>query len=396
MISAQLSFSLPVKEYPDTSGIFPAGALVVLTCSNGLDIPYFYVSSRSPGGNSVNFTCYDRAINVDRDFIISDSEYTTSGTIEYAPISAVMSNIVSICGFAGYTDATGTIGSTITQAQKDWINGKKCRDILDDLSRACGCIVMVQGDVGTADARGTLVFIPVNEGMGAVFTASSGDYQSVCCSSTKSFGEIEMSSGSSTYTAGSGGSIVEISTPYASANAVGALYNRLHDYTYKSWECPKMQLTSAIPVPSSLITFPGAGELYVNYATVSLTSSGVYASLGRNVVSEDMTEYLDRTNREIRQRYRLGDVYRNVKISDNGITYVLEDKVNNKTEEYGFEITEGGITKFDGAMIDGVMPESVEKVSDTEQIISYGNKKYKLTYDVVSGKKTNIKFVEVV
>ena len=111
VITPQLSFSVPACDYDDTSELFPTGAQVILTCSNGMDIPRFYVSSRSYSNAKLNFTCYDRSYATDRD-------------IGYASISDVMDKIMAICGYNGYSDSTGIIGTVITKAKKDNISGK--------------------------------------------------------------------------------------------------------------------------------------------------------------------------------------------------------------------------------------------------------------------------------
>ena len=64
-------------------------------------------------------------------------------------------------------------------------------------------------------------------------------------------------------------------------------------------------------------------------------------------------------------------------------------------------IYEGGIAKFAGAMIDGKMPDKIEKVTNssgkTERRITYGGKTYSLQYDEdESGDtKSGITFTEV-
>lgn len=326
-----------------------------------------------------------------------DDRDDSNDTIE---ISKLMAMIMAMCGYLGYSDTSGVIGSVITKAKKSDVKGKTCRNILDDLSRACCGVWLLQNDTGTADVRGTLTLIPVDSGIGAIFTAEK--YADVYVGGAKRFGKIVLTNGSESYSAGSSASAfgtLEIETPYASAALVGALYGRLRNYTYKAWECGKLLLSSFLPSPSSLVTFGTKTNLYVNSCTISLTSTGMYASVGRNAVSEDEIEYRNRTERELVMRYRLGAVMGNTKISKNGIQFVVKDNVNNKTTDYGFKTYEGGIAQFAGALIDGKMPDKIENVANssgkTERRITYGGKTYSLQYDENDGTKSNITFTEV-
>lgn len=384
VITPQLSFSVPACDYDDTSELFPTGAQVILTCSNGMDIPRFYVSSRSYSNAKLNFTCYDRSYATDRDIAMPDDLYDISG---YASISDVMDKIMAICGYNGYSDSTGIIGTVITKAKKDNTSGKTCRNILDDLSRACCGVWLLQNDTGTADVRGTLTLIPVDSGMGAVFTAEK--YSDVYIGGTKTFRKFILTSGSERYTAGASETAygtVEIETPFASAALAGALYNRLKDYTYKSWSCNKMLASigqlAIIPSPSSLITFGSKQNLYVNNCTVSLTSTGIYASVGRNDADEDELAYHNRTEREIAMRVRIGALMGNTVITEKGAALVVKDEVNNKTVNYGFEMDESGVATFEGAIIDTILPtcKRTATTNGIALIADYGGKKLKYSY----------------
>lgn len=88
----------------------------------------------------------------------------------------------------------------------------------------------------------------------------------------------------------------------------------------------------------------------------------------------------------------------NTVIDEDGIQFVFENK-NGDPEKYGFKTFAGGLAEFGGAMIDSIMPDSVETVSETDtevvQRILYGGKTYELTYTKDGNKKSNISFKEV-
>lgn len=392
MITPQLSFSVPACEYGDTSGIFPTGAQVIFTCSNGMDIPRFYVSSRSYSGARLNFVCYDLSFAVDREIAVTDKDFDKDG---YMTIANLMSKILAVCGFAGYSDSSGLIGTVITKAHKDNVKGRTVRSILDDLSRSCVGFFTVQGDTGTAEMRGTLVLISVDSSFGAVFSAEK--YTNIYIGGVKRFDKIIMTNGSRTYTAGGSSTAygtLTIDTPYASDELMGKVYGRLKDYAYTAWECEKM-LTDIVPLPSSLITFGEHKNMCANYCTVSFTPTGVYASVGRNAVSEDEMDYLNSTRRELALRYRLGDIMGNTKISEEGMKIVVDDKVNGKKEEYGFTAEKGGFTQFAGVMIDGKMPEKIIPISRTSRKMVYDDASYIVSWEFgEDGNKQNIKMVK--
>lgn len=325
----------------------------------------------------MNFTCIDRSYTVDRKFEIQSDKYINvydkdgKITATYALIADVMDSIISVCGYSGYSDMSGILTTVVPKVDKNKLDGRSCRDILDELTRSCASFAMVQGDTGSSDNRGTLTFISMNVGAASVYTADTGKYSKLYLGGIKKVNAVELSSGGKTYSAGSASSpfgTLAIETPYASESAAGAVYGLLKDYEYRAWESEKMLLDSFIPLPSSIIKFP-EGDLYVNHCTAFLTSSGIYASMGRNAVSEDEIGYLTRTERELNQRYRIGDVKNNTVIDDDGIQFVFENK-NGDPEKRGFTTSAGGVAKFGGAILNAIQP--VGKIEDTaDNVVSF-------------------------
>ena len=137
-----------------------------------------------------------------------------------------------------------------------------------------------------------------------------------------------------------------------------------------------------IPSPSSLITFGTKQNMYVNNCTVSLTSTGIYASVGRNDADEDELAYHNRTEREIAMRVRIGALMGNTVITEKGAALVVKDEVNNKTVNYGFEMDESGVATFEGAIIDTILPtcKRTATTNGIALIADYGGKKLKYSY----------------
>lgn len=283
----------------------------------------------------------------------------------------------------------------IQKAHKDHVLDCTCRNVLDDISAACGGCWLVSGDAGNnSESDGVLVFAAPDKYSSAVLEPQK--YSPVDSGGTHSFSSIVLTSGSSTYTAGSEQTLYnsyEADTPYASAQAAGELYGRLQGYVYRAWECGKM-LCSAYPAPLAVIRF-GEKELTANHCTLNLTASGMYASLGANAVTEDGAEYLNRTTREMRQRYRLGDVMSNVSLSKSGVEFVFKNENTGKVKKYGFTVNENGTVKFEGAIMDSSYPNKIEDINSTSKAIYYGDKKYLLTWKTDSwGNKTDINVEE--
>ena len=119
------------------------------------------------------------------------------------------------------------------------------------------------------------------------------------------------------------------------------------------------------------------------------------ASLSAPVVSESSSAYHNLLTRQINQRIAANQIYGNTQISGSGGLEFTDREGN----AYGFNTASGGVTEYDGAMMDTVMPDKIEKITNSsgqvERRITYGGKTYALTYKVEGDKKTEIKMTEV-
>ncbi|MBO5220297.1 MAG: hypothetical protein J6C52_12755, partial [Clostridia bacterium] len=113
-------------------------------------------------------------------------------TINPTMLSDVMDSIVSICGYSGYNDMSGILQAAVTEIDKEQLDGKSCRNILDELTRVCASFAMIQGDTGTSDMRGILVFIPMNTGAASVFKADSGKYSKIRLGGIKRINAVRL------------------------------------------------------------------------------------------------------------------------------------------------------------------------------------------------------------
>ena len=139
----------------------------------------------------------------------------------------------------------------------------------------------------------------------------------------------------------------------------------------------------------------GNDNYTVTNISINLCADGAVASLSAPVISESSSAYNNLLTRRINQRIAANKTYGNTLISGSGGLEFVDRDGNS----YGFNTASGGVTEYAGAMMDSVMPDKIEKITNSsgqaERRITYGGKTYALTYDDDGTQKTNIKLVEV-
>ena len=423
VISQQLSFNVPAAEYLIDKGGFPYGTEVIVNC--GLSLPKFYLYSQKPNGVNVSLVCYDRVMftsekltftedsfynaltskpsdwekNYKNYYTKSDSGYSkvtgsSAPTFESGkyysagniPVSSVIENIEAVCGFPSIN--TGNIiGSVITQLPKDSVYNKTAKAVLSELAEASAGCFFVQSD-------NSLTFMPFAcSSVSAEFTVKK--YESVCGGASRNVSCFILRNGDRIYSSGSGSGAINtmvIDTVLASTDLVGALMNAYSGETYTAWKCGNA-LVDHYPAPGAGIKFGDSEDALVcNFCRLKITTSGFFASMGRNDVSE--SEYISEYSRALSERVKIGEINGNTKVTRDGVKLVYINENEGKSEEYGFKTSSGGITEYDGAIMDKTMPDKIEKISDTERRITYGGKVYVLKYKSENNKKTDITFTE--
>ena len=411
VISQQLSFNVPASEYLLSKGGFPYGTEVIVTC--GLSLPKFYLYSQKPNGVNVSLVCYDRVMftsekltftedsfytaltskpsdwekNYKNYYTKSDSGYSAvSGStapdfvsgkyysVGYISVNSVIENIENVCGFPSIN--TGDIiGKTITQMPKDSVFNKAAKAVLSELAEASAGCFFVQSD-------NSLTFMPFACGsVSAEFSVQK--YESVCGGASRSCSCFILKNGDKIYSSGSGSgalSTMVIDTVLASAELVGALMNEYSGKTYNAWKCGNA-LVEHYPAPGAGIVFGDSSDVLVcNFCRLKITSSGFFASMGRNDVSE--SEYISEYSRALAERVKIGEINGNTKITRDGVRLVYINENEGKSEEYGFKTFAGGVTEFGGAMLSAIQPV-VKIENNTENLISVvgtlGDKKFRWT-----------------
>ena len=341
------SFALPLSEHPNYFTEFPGGTPVQL--GGTAPSPVFYISSKDADDISVKFTCYDRMTFTEADFPCDESDFIDEHDNEIPMQTAtVLSRICSECGFAHYFLNDSALITAVPDIPKSLLLGRTCRDVLTSLSEAfCGywcCSGLLSPD---------LYFVPFGTDMTAVVQsyAEAEYHEALRFNSQLTISGIYLTDNTAEFGAEGDSDTLRVNTPLADPALYSALYARARSL-YSGVSCGNAYL-DVLPSTPFCVTFAGEeNPQYINYCTAKISSHGILASLGRNIVDEGTWIYKNRTRREIEKRYAEGDVWKNTEVTKKGglkMVYVNENTGAKK--KYGFDTHEGGLTAYDGGLL---------------------------------------------
>ena len=382
IVTQQLSASV----YADFS--FLAGESVTVVGFDGL--PKFYIDGENRTEDTVNITAYDRCRKLSQPFDYSSlkdgDKVDENGDPIFLDISAsgLAEKIAAQCGLSGASNTGDILIGTVSS---DVYKGAACNSILENFASASGCFVCC----GTDD---TLRFQRIGSGYSS---ASAAHNSAVIVYPQKIFSRLIVSGDKSEFYdfgSGSAENIMEISNSLITQSVASALASRLFEngsFVYQPVSLNAVISGNIDPYGSVIV---GEESYKVTNISINLCADGAVASLSAPVVSECSSAYNNLVTRQINQRIAANKIYGNTQISGSGgLEFVADDGV------YGFTAFAGGLAQFAGAMMDSVMPDKIEKITNSsgqvERRITYGGKTYALTYKVEGDKKTDIKFVEV-
>lgn len=382
IVTQQLSASV----YADFS--FLAGESVTVVGFDGL--PKFYIDGENRTEDTVNITAYDRCRKLSQPFdytaLKDGDKVDENGEPVFLDIAAsgLAEKIAAQCGFDGVVNSGDILIGTVSS---DVYKGAACNSILESFASASGCFVCCGND-------DTLRFQRIGSGYSS---ASATHNSAVIVYPQKSFSRLIVSGDKSEFYdfgSGSAENILEISNSLLTKSAASALASRLFEngsFIYQPVSLNAVISGNIDPYGSVIV---GEDSYKVTNISINLCADGAVASLSAPVVSECSSAYNNLLTRQINQRISANKVYGNTQISGSGgLEFVADDRV------YGFTAFAGGLAQFAGAMMDTVMPDKIEKITnssgDIERRITYGGKTYALTYKVEGDKKTEIKLTEV-
>jgi hypothetical protein len=284
-------------------------AEVVLSCTTTghvMTMPKFYISSRQIDGDVCNYHCLDGMVRAEEPFDSSGLTYDENNTVA---TSSVLSALVTQCGYDSRTTTGGASpDSKVPYMNKDDVENKTCRAILDDLSAACCGVWRIIRTGAYAEVLDFATF-------GTLPTAvvSVDKYTKIDTTGTKHYDGVRVTDGENTYTVGSVGAsdiVLKINTSFATQALANYIWQQIgSSYYYNSWKCEKALVDSYIPAVSAISFTDGATSVSrdCNYISLYPTASGLYASLGANAVTEDEWDYSSSVDRKLDKKQTKGE-----------------------------------------------------------------------------------------
>lgn len=348
--------------------------------------PHF-VSRIHREGKIVTIHAFDRMRLTERPF--DDSGFDEKKEPFLA--ESVLMAISSQCGFK----AGAGIGSGMTVLYYSDIHGKRIRQILDTLSQhSVGAWYCSDSDQlkFTEFMASSAVIWADREGSSELYIhGRKGPVQAVEVMNTRS-GRI--------FTAGMAdggkGTFRFSGTHFGQAQADTVLA-RLNEKggVYRSFSCDHLESVE-LPEGLSEIRFHGddPGPFIANRLEIYPCAAGIRMKAGAADVCEDEWEYLDVVGYELKNRIEEEKFYGSVIIGRKGLGILSAEDTDDpwSRESFYFSPARSGAAEFDGAIIDGRMPDRIESISDGVKRIVYGDVSYTLRFDKgADGSKSNIR-----
>lgn len=366
---------MKIEIYGDMT--FAPGGQVSISASSGItafSADNFRVSRIKRRGNTVIVTARDDMRELERNF--DDSAFDEDEDTE---ASRAVQAIAAQCGFAG---AANVPSCTLKYAD---IHGKTCREILRQLSCAyCGVWVCASGRY--------LTFVPY------------GSYSFACEPSPDAVFYIHsyrQISGINAYDTethtlhhkGSGADITLRGRMLTDERAAGIMA-QLSGKTVRSFY---LQGQPCINGVCGVVCISDGNCDYYSAKTVIDIGAEIEFSAQFEDLSADGEEYISPMEYKAMDTVQPVTAYGSTIIDSKGLG-VLEDDDDKELREkkaYYFEAAKGKVARFTGAVMDKVMPASVERISDTSRRIVYDGVAYLLTYTKNGTTKSNIRLTEI-
>ncbi len=378
--AAEFSFTVSYEEYAQKKP--KSGAEVIFGFRDDNKMYCFFVSQRSRKGGTVSFKCYDRTLllEISSDFAGISYSNVSEKDKDSGDIS-MLSLVRHIANYVGFNGCTNHITENINFAssyklKKTDIKGKSLRSLLETISTVwCGYF--------TVAANNYLDFVFFGESAHTLCSVQT--HAAIAMQSERSpITRVIAYTGSDYYYAtlkDENGKEVEadvlstltVQTSFASQEYADNLLSRVQGYTYRAWQCGKAVIVLSEYLPTISLKMNGyhypdgvepLTEFLANYMTLNFTSTGVYATIGSNEVTEDECAYLGYFSRRLGEKITDGEVLGNNTLITRyqGLIHLGEKKKDEKTGEvtqnrYGYSsATSDGVVKFGGAMVSKKFP----------------------------------------
>lgn len=342
---------------------------VSVTGEKSMSFCTHFISSISRKGSIVTVRAYDRMRRTDIAF--DDSRYNEEDAPFDAPL--LIADLAVQCGFEGSEMPSG-FGSF------RWgdIHGKKCREILDLVAEVmCGawwcsddnelrftpflshsCGIAVDGDNSSE-----LYIHSVKGPFTAVYARNTSD------------GNV--------YHGGSGGDIVNIlrlEGRLFTSERTEEVMSGIAQKSFTAFYCGHADIGAA-PCGITAYSF-GEKDFIAVKSEVIFGGGGVFAKISAADICEDEERYLSLMDLEVRKKIEEGRHYGSTVMTERGIGILSTDRSEDVREQemFCFSSAEGGVTEFEGAVVDNVLPQKIEKLGATSRKIIYGGVSYILSW----------------
>ena len=372
--SAEFSFTVSYEEY--ARNLPKSGAEVIFGFRDDDKMYCFYISQRSRKGGTVSFQCYDKSIMfgmtsdvIDIPYYNVDPKDESSGDINTFELVLCIAEYFSFNGCTrNITDRTYGFGQL--RLKKTDIEGKTVRSLLETISSGwCGYFTVAANNyldfVYFGDSANTLCSVKTHAAISMqsersaikrVIAHTGSDYY---YATMKDENGIELDADVL--------STLTVQTCFASQEYADMLLSRVQEYTYRAWKCSKAILNLSGYLPTISLGMNGyhypdgvdpLTEFVANSMTLKFTSTGVYAEIGSNEVTEDEYSYLGYLSRKLEEKIGDGEKLGNDTIISRyqGVVHLGEKKKDEKTGEvkqnrYNYsKATSDGVVEFSGAM----------------------------------------------
>lgn len=373
-----------------TSLSFEPNAPVILRVSGAYSMQFstHYISRISRKGDKLTIHAFDLMRRLENPF--DDSIYNESG--EPFTASLVLENLARQCGFSDFADLPAGV-QTLRYSD---IHGKKCREILGEISR-----YGVGAWYCSNDER--LRFVPFLSALNGIqaqpqrtaavyLHSKKGPFRSVYAENTVS-GEV--------YSAGSSPSdyryALKLAGKLITRERTTQIMSSVAGKSYQAFYCAHIGLTDAPEGITGFYSDEYPDGLISCHTTVRFGAGEIYAEAKAADICEDEWDYTDLTGYELRKKVERFREYGSTVMTDKGIGILSDTASNDPTARltYFFSSAADAVTAFDGAIIDKTMPDAIESLSDTMKKFVYGDSVYILSFDRdENGKMTNIQLTK--
>lgn len=365
VVSSVFIISARMDDAPSPNG----EVNVSITGEKSMSFCTHFISSISRKGSIVTVRAYDRMRKTDIAF--DDSRYNEGD----APFDATLliADLAEQCGFEG-----SEIPQGFGKFRWGDMHGKKCREILDLVAEVmCG--------VWWCSDDNELRFTPflsqscgimVNEDNSSPLYIHSvkGPFTAVLARNT---------SDGNVYSAGSGGDIVNILRLQGrlfTHERTQAIMSDIAQKCFTAFYCGHGDIGAA-PCGITAYSF-GEKELIAVKNEVFFGGGGVYAKISAADICEDEEPYLSLMDYEDRKKIEEGRYYGSTVMTEKGIGILSTDRSEDVREQeiYCFSDAISGVTEFEGAVVDSVLPQKIEKLNAASRKIIYGGVNYILSW----------------